>query len=156
MAIDYYLHLGTPLAAAEVVGELQDFAQTLSDRPVTPELLLGEGIATKRGTWIHATDTKVPSWSVMPEDFGFTPTVTVSFRQDKFTDTLAQTDDMIRLTSYLLDHVPGDAALHFEFEYIMLLRRDGELSLNERSDIWSPQRLAMVRQSYQRATYKFS
>jgi len=156
MAINYWLHLGTPMAVADVADELQDFARTLSDKPVTPELLLGEGMATRLGTWIRVSDTSLPPWSSVSEDLGFAPTVTVSFRQHKLTDMPAQTDDMIRLTSDLLDRVPGDAVLHFDFEYIMLLRRDSELSLNARTDMWSPDRLAMVHQPYQRATYAFS
>jgi hypothetical protein len=90
------------------------------------------------------------------EDLGFVPTVRVAFRLGKVTDMSAQQDDMIRLVSGLLDRVPGDAVLHYEYEYIWLLRRDGELSLNERSDIWPPQRLAAVHQPYRRATYAFS
>jgi hypothetical protein len=50
---------------------------------------------------------------------------------------------MIRLVSDLLDRIPGDAVLHFQYEQIWLLRRNDELSLNERSDIWPPQRLAL-------------
>jgi hypothetical protein len=80
----------------------------------------------------------------------------VAFRLDKVTDMSAQQDKMVRLVSDLLDCVPGNAVLHFDFEYILLLRRGGELSLNERSDIWPPQRLAAVHQPYRRATYAFN
>jgi hypothetical protein len=90
------------------------------------------------------------------EDFGFRPTVLVGFRQDKFTDMSAQDDDMVRLVTGLLDRVPGDVVLHFQYEQIWLLRHNGELSLNERDDIWPPQRLAAVHQSYRRATHTFS
>jgi hypothetical protein len=89
------------------------------------------------------------------EELGFAPTVRVAFRFDKFTDMSAQKDDMVRLVSDLLDRVSGDAVLHFDYEYIMLLRRDGDLSLNERSDIWPTDLLAAVRQPYRRATYAF-
>jgi hypothetical protein len=77
------------------------------------------------------------------------------FRQHKLTDMPAQTDDMVRLTSDLLDRVPGDAILHFDYECMMLMRRAGELSLNARSDVWPPHRLAAVHQSYSRGTHVF-
>jgi hypothetical protein len=78
------------------------------------------------------------------------------FRQDKVTDTAAQTDDMTRLVSDLLDHIPGDAVLHFDYDYIMLLRRNGELTLHESDDIWPPDRLATIHQPYRRTTHAFS
>lgn len=63
---------------------------------------------------------------------------------------------MAWMASGLLGRVAGDAVLHFSFEDIWLLRRGGELSLNERGDLWPPQRLAVVNHSYRRATYAFS
>ncbi|WP_432215891.1 SitI3 family protein [Streptomyces hygroscopicus] len=60
------------------------------------------------------------------------------------------------MTSGLLGRVAGDAVLHFQFEAIWLLRRGGELSLSERDDLWLPQRLAVVTQTYRRATHAFS
>jgi hypothetical protein len=89
------------------------------------------------------------------EDFGFMPNVRVTFRLGKFTDTVMQQDDMARLCAGVLERVPGDAVLHFQFEVIWLLRRNGVLTLNERDDVWRPERLAAVHLPYQRATHTF-
>ncbi|WUS42949.1 SitI3 family protein [Kitasatospora sp. NBC_01250] len=66
-----------------------------------------------------------------------------------------QQDDMVRLASGLLERVQGDAVLNFQSEVIWLLRRDGDLSLNEQEDIWPRQRLAAVSQPFRRATYTY-
>jgi hypothetical protein len=158
MAIEYSLALGTPLTTAQVAGELRQAAQTLGlfDATVTPELLLEEVARSRFDTRIQVVDANPRPWNAVIEDLGFTPTVRVEFRLDKFTDMSAQKDDMIRLVSDLLDRVPGDAVLHFQYEQIWLLRRNGELTLSERDDIWPPQRLAAVHQPYRRATHTFS
>jgi hypothetical protein len=158
MAIEFTLALRTPLPTAEVASELQQVAQTLGlfDATVTPESLLDEGAETVHGTLIQVIDAYPRPWNPVLEDLGFNPTGTVEFRQDKFTDMSVQDDDMILLTSGLLDRVPGDAVLHFQYEQIWLLRRDNELTLSEDDDIWPPERLAAVHQPYRRATHAFS
>ncbi len=95
-------------------------------------------------------------WNVVITDLGFIPTVLVVFRLSKENGATPQQDDMIRLVSGLLDRVPGDAVLHLDYEHIWLLRRGGDLSLSERSDIWPPHRLAALSQRYRRATHTFS
>lgn len=67
-------------------------------------------MATRLDTWIHVSGTKPQPHDTVTEELGFTPTVCVAFRFDKFTDMSAQKDDMVRLVSDLLDRVPGDAA----------------------------------------------
>jgi hypothetical protein len=89
-------------------------------------------------------------------DLGFTPTVSVVLRLDKHDKISEQQDDMIRLTSALLDRVPGDVVLHSSFEHIWLLRRGDELSVREQEDVWPQQRLALLTRPYRRATHTFS
>jgi hypothetical protein len=146
------------LPAARVAGEVHEAGRTvgLFDGAVTPEQLLGEGAITRRHTWIRVSDADPRPWNAVIVDLGFTPTVTVVFRESQRTDMSAQDDDMVLLVSALLDRVPGDAVLHFQSEEIWLLRRGGELSLNEQEEIWPPQRLAAVHQPYRRATHAFS
>lgn len=158
MALDYSLALGTPMPTTDVARELHQIAQRhgLFDPAVTPERILNVGARTKLGLWIRVLGANSEPWDPVVEDLGFTPTVRVAFRLDKSTDMSAQQDEMVRLVSDLLDRVPGDAVLHFDFEYILLLRRGDELSLNERNDIWPQQRLAAVHQPYRRATYAFN
>jgi hypothetical protein len=158
MAIEYSLALGTPFTTAQVAGELQQAAQTLGlfDATVTPELLLDEVGRSRFDTRIQVVDANPRPWNAVIEDLGFTPTVRVEFRLDKVADMANQKDDMIRLVSDLLDRIPGDAVLHFQYEQIWLLRHNGEVTLSEEDDIWPPQRLAAVHQPYRRATQAFS
>jgi hypothetical protein len=158
MAIDFDLETATHLPARQVTAELYDIGQALGlfDETVTPERILEEGVRTRSDMWVRVLDANPRPQDPVTEDLGFSPTVVVAFRLGKFTDMSAQQDDMIRLVSHLLDRVPGDAVLHFQYEYIWLLRRGGELSLNERSDIWPPHRLAAVHQPYRRATHAFN
>jgi hypothetical protein len=158
MAIDFDLEIATPLPAAQVAAELCDVVRTLGlfDEAVTPEQILKEGVRTRSDLWVRVLDASPDPQDPVAEDLGFIPTVRVAFRLGKSTNMSAQQDDMIRLVFRLLDRVPGDAVLHFQYEYIWLLRRAGELSLNERSDLWQPQRLAAAHQPYRRATYAFN
>ena len=157
MAISYSLDLATPSPAAQVASELHDIARAfgLFDASVTPERVL-EGVATGLGTWIRVVEARPRPWNAVITDLGFTPTVWVAFRLGKDSEAGHQQDDMIRLVSGLLDRVPGDAVLHLDYEHIWLLRRGGDLSLSDRSDIWPPHRLAALSQRYRRATHAFS
>ncbi len=158
MAIEYDLEIAAPLPAAPVANELLAVAETLGlfDTAVTAELLVHEGARTRLGMWIMVLDVGRGQHDPVAEDLGFSPTVDVGFRMDKFTDMSAQKDDMIRLVSTMLDRVPGDAVLHFQYEQVWLLRQNGELTLSEDDDIWPPQRLAAVHQPYRRATHAFN
>lgn len=157
MALDYDLDLGTTASASQVAHELRGVAVAtgMVDASVTPELILQEGAETARGTWIRVIEANPRPWNAVITDLGFTPTVSVGFRLDK-TDPVTAQDEMIRLTSGLLDRIPGEAVLHFQYEVIWLVRRGGELSLNERDDLWPANRLASVSQPYQRKTHAFS
>jgi hypothetical protein len=158
MAIDYDLEMATPLPTAQVAAELHQVAQTLGlfDAAVTPEVLVKEGARTVRDTVIRILDAAPGPHDPVTEDLGFRPTVFVGLRQGQAADMSAQDDDMVRLVSGLLDRVPGDVVLHFQYEQVWLLRQNGELSLSEDDDIWPPQRLAAVHQPYRRATHAFN
>src|SRR5438067_12663831 len=111
MAIEYDLEMATPTPAAQVARDLLDAARTIGmfDTSVGPEDLLADGALTRFRTWVKVYEPNPPPWHAVTSDLGFTPTVSVGFRFDKFTDMSEQDDDMVRLVSGLLDRVPGDA-----------------------------------------------
>lgn len=80
----------------------------------------------------------------------------MAFRLDKESRISNQQDDVIRLTSGVLRRIPGDAVLHFQFETIWLLRRDGEVTVSEQEDLWPPHRLAILGQPARRVTHTFA
>ncbi|WP_443078959.1 SitI3 family protein [Streptomyces sp. NBC_01497] len=51
------------------------------------------------------------------------PTVSASFRLDKFTDVTSQQDDLVRAVDVLLAMAPGDALLEYQSQNIWLLHR---------------------------------
>ncbi|MFE0377818.1 SitI3 family protein [Streptomyces inhibens] len=160
MAVSYSLDFAAEKTVVQVAWHLCDVARSAGvfDASVTPEALLEEGAVTGSGMWTSVgEDRPVPWGHPVTLDLGFTPTASVPFRLDvRRGEPSDQQDDMIRLASGLLGRVAGDAVLHFQFEDIWLLRRGSELSLNERDDLWPPQRLAVVTQPYRRATHAFS
>ena len=159
MAISFSLNLATPSPVAQVARELHGVARNLgllAASTTADDLLDDEGAVTVLGTWIRVREAKPRPWNPVVNDLGFTPTVSIAFRLGKRDELDHQQDDMIHMVSRLLDRVPGDAVLHLDFEHIWLLRRGGDLSLNERDDLWTPNRLAALSQRYRRATHTFS
>jgi hypothetical protein len=158
MAISYSFAVATRSTTAQVARALRDVAQAsgLLGAPVTSESLITDGALTAAGTRLRVRDVRPEPWNPVVSDLGFTPTISVSFRLDSDSDITSQQDDMIRLVDGLLGLFTGDAVLHFEYEIIWLLRRDGDLSLNDEDDVWPPHRLALMSQPYRRATYHFA
>ncbi|MFB8167872.1 SitI3 family protein [Kitasatospora purpeofusca] len=158
MSISHSFNLATPLPAAEVAGALDDIARgiELFDSTAKPEQLLTEGVDTGFGTRVRVFAAHPKPWNPLITDLGITPTVSVTFRLDKTDNLSGQEDDIVRLVSGLLTRLPGDAVLQYHYEVVWLLRRGGELSLDERDDLWTPARLAAVPQPYRRETHAFS
>lgn len=159
MAIEYTLKIATSWSAEAVAAEVLAAGQPagIFGASETVRGLLAGDVGTRLGTWVRVMRLEEEaesraSWDPVVNTFGFTPTVSVLFRYNKFDDFDAQGDDMIRITSRLLERVPGDLILWmWESERIWLLRRGGDLSLNEQN-MWTPRRLAMITQPYRRAT----
>ncbi|MFD8737698.1 SitI3 family protein [Streptomyces sp. NPDC059618] len=158
MAIEYDLDIATHATPAEVAAFLAEIGREsdLFDASVTGARLMETGTFayTRRGTCVSVIQQRQPMpWDPVVTCLGFTPTVGVGFRMGKEADTSQQQDDMIRLVGPLLDHVGGDAVLHYQFEVVWLLRRGGELSLNDRDDLWRAERLAQMTRTYRRETH---
>lgn len=158
MAISYSLDIATATPATEVAAALREIGgfTGLFDESVTPDRILDEGAATRFGTWLRVVQTTPRPNHPIVTDLGINPTVLVVFRLDKDNRIADQQDDVIRLTTGLLSRIPGDAVLHYQLETIWLLRRSGELTINERDDIWPPHRLALLDQPVRRATHTFA
>lgn len=156
MSISYSLAITTPQQAGQVADALREVgvAAGLLDPTTTGGRLLGEDAATTGGTWLRVVPDKPQPWNPVLDVLGAAPTVRVAYRLAK-TDIGAQQDDVVRLVLGLLAKVPGDAVLHHDFETIWLVRRGGELLLNERDDLWPPHRLTLLHQPYRRETAVF-
>ncbi|MEU6222632.1 SitI3 family protein [Streptomyces sp. NPDC047042] len=158
MAISYDLECATESSATEVAARLAEIGKGIGvfDATVTPDLLLDPGVNTRHGTSIRVTQERTPHpWHPVVADLHFTPTVSAAFRMAKGVEVGVQQDDMLRLVLPLLEQIDGEAVLHFQYESIWLLRKNGELILSENDDLWRPHRISFVLQPYKRETHRF-
>jgi hypothetical protein len=158
VAISYDFEIAATLPVRQVAEILDRAAREagLLDVPVPVEEWAEKGAVTQRGTFVQVVEEHPQPWHPVVTDLGFTPTVSVSFRLDKFTDVRSQQDDMVRAVDALLAAVPGDAVLEYQSEDIWLLRRAGDLTLSEDAGLWPPHRLGLLHRPYRRATHTFS
>ena len=161
MAIDFHLELGAPATPERVAGELLALAVEGGLLPAGTEAtdLLGPGAVLRAGAWckVVAANNPFPWPPPVEADFGIVRTCWVAFRLDLRSDAVRpQQDEMVWLCSGLLARLPGDAALHSDYEVLWLLRKEGRLLVSDRDDIWTAERLAMLPQPYERAHLAFS
>jgi len=158
MAVEYSLFLKTSASALDIaMGLARAVSGRLEhdDAPIVKQLL-DPGVDITDGLWVRILPGMPSQRHPVVTDLEFTPTVRIAYRMDKFRDLQQQTDTMVRLTAALLAALPGDAALTWDLEQVWLLRRNGDLALNERDDLWTPRRQAFMSLPYRRATYSFS
>ncbi|MGW7408772.1 SitI3 family protein [Streptomyces sp. NPDC054833] len=145
----------SPLCVAEKLVHVASDAQLLQSPPPPAADLLTEGISTAHGTWLRvlAEDDEPDLEDPLVENLEFTPTTTVIFRYKKGAYE-EQDEDVVLLSSRLLEEVPGDAVLHVDYESAKLARRAGKTSLSDDAELWTPYRLSLISQEYDRATLK--
>lgn len=160
MAIDFHYNLGSPATADRVAATVLDLGgpQRVVPAGTTTDDLLGDGTTLRAGAWCRVTTPRPRSWpSPLESDFGVDTACWVTFRLVPSNgSTVWQQDEMVWLVAGLLAHLAGDAALHFQYEVLWLLRKEGRLVVNERDDIWTPERLALLPQPYERAALRFT
>lgn len=157
MALSYDFEIATPTSLEQVACALLDVGRPLSlfEASITPEQVSRDGAVTPRGMWVRTYERRPAPWSPLVTDFGITPTAAIGFSLYKHDRIAEQQDDLVRVVTGLLDRLTGDAVLS-GMETIWLMRRDGELLLNERDDIWPERRLAALHQAYRRDTLAFA
>ncbi|MDX3190277.1 SitI3 family protein [Streptomyces sp. MN03-5084-2B] len=157
MAIFYDLEMATSSSPEQVARALLEVGSPLQlfEGSATAEQVTCDGAVTPLRTWVRVYERHTAPWSPLVTDFGITPTVAVGFSLYKHDHIPEQQDDLVRVATGLLDRVIGDTVLS-GMETIWLMRRHGELTLNERDDIWPERRLATLRQPYRRKTLAFS
>ncbi|GHG23328.1 MULTISPECIES: SitI3 family protein [Amycolatopsis] len=157
MAISYDLEMATSSSPEQVARALLDAGRPLRlfEGSVTPEQVSRDGAVTPLRTWVRVYERNPAPWSPVVTDLGITPTVAIGFGIYKHDRIPEQQDELVRLVTGLLDRVTGDAVLS-GMETIWLIRRDGELILNDRDDIWPENRLATLPRPYRRKALAFS
>jgi hypothetical protein len=89
-------------------------------------------------------------------DFGITATLLAALWIDDSRPVEPQVAQMVTVVLALLDRVPGDALLHLDYEDAWLLRRAGQLLVNDDPEVWTPERSALVTRPHQRVRLAFA
>ena len=152
MALEFTFEISTPHVATDVADVVASAGQAMGlfHQQTGPSQVL-EGATASTGTWIRVREQNTEPWQTIPEVLGIVPTVAVRFRLDKEADITRQQAAIVGLTLDVMGRIAGDAVLHREMETAWLVRKDGSITLNDRDDIWPPERLASVPQPYRRA-----
>lgn len=150
MAIEYGLELNGA-DADRVSGLLARVA--IMTRLASRELnISGSSAVLDSGVLVAASaTTPLPFPDPIEQELGVTSTVHVLFRFAKDTDPAKQRQDMVRLVSAVLREIEGDVVLTFAGEIVWLLRKDGQLTISDRDDFWTPDILALLPRVYDRA-----
>jgi len=89
-------------------------------------------------------------------DFGMARAATVDFNYDSQHEGFErQHEELLRIVFGLLEVIPGDAVLHYEFFVVHLARLGGRLVLSDAEDLWPPEELVRVPAPYERAPLAF-
>lgn len=134
MALEYNLDVETELTPVEV----QAVILSGTDLKLNGDCLEGNGVVAS------ISETGYRSESVM-KYFGFTPTVSIAMRLDKFEQRDEGRNSVIRIVSLLAKSIPGDMVLLFNHEYVYLLRKDGKVILNSYDKkLWNTEMLSLL------------
>jgi hypothetical protein len=128
MALDYDLDLATHMRPAEA---LEQIASQFPELTWSEDkfFLFDETIS------ISAIELRKRSQDLVKDAFGFTPTVSIGFRQAKDGDWEKFRDILLQATMLLLEHAQ-DAVLLFNGENVILQRLMGRLAFNADSGLW--------------------
>lgn len=162
LAYSFAIEQQLPVEATAEIVLAAGRGRGILDADVDIELLMDDGVRAANGTWMRVVRV-VPSHSdIVLDELGFETNVRLVFRIDRsrdFDDVRidygTQRLDMVAVVATVLKQVSGSAVLHWEFEQVWLVRKDGMLSLSERDDLWTPERLALVPRPYARSTFSF-
>jgi hypothetical protein len=160
MAIDFHFHLAPPTTAERVAATVLDLGgpQGVVPAGTTADELQGDGTTLRAGAWCRVTTPRPRSQPPPLEvDFGLVTACWLTFRVVPSNgSTVWQQDEMVWLVAGLLAHLPADAALHFQYEVLWLVRQEGRLVVNERDDIWTAERLAFLPPPFERGVLAFA
>ncbi|MDC0712484.1 SitI3 family protein [Stigmatella sp. ncwal1] len=146
MSLDYGFNIKTALTPQQVLrialAELGLEPETALDSPGVFKETAGPGFLASAGPVAPLSQT------ILQEDLGIAPSVNLHFWIDSGEERHAAITSMLQAGLAVLRQVPGDAVLLFIGETVLLLRRQGQLFLDERTGIWTPERLKQVDMPY--------
>lgn len=152
----FYLELEAPgVSAEEVAHAVRDIAVSADlVEDFDPARLLNGMVTLHSGLWVDVSAVDQPDHAVA--DLGVEPSVSVWLQVNGTISCDPQRRALLTVALGLLDRVPGNAVLHFEYAEVHFVRRAGRLLLSNRDDVWRQRYLAMVRHPYERTRLDIS
>jgi len=146
MSLDYRFSMTSALEAKELLMLALAELQLTPEEKRTPE---GAPMETQGpGFLVSAGPTSALEKVILREGLGIEPTAALAFSIDKFSDRARAVTAMLQAELAVLHQVPGDAALVFNGDTVLLLRQGGQLFLDSRTGLWTPERMKRVNMPY--------
>ncbi|CAM3658161.1 SitI3 family protein [Kibdelosporangium persicum] len=145
MSISYKLELGAPVAPRTVMAAALEAGGDAIER------YEGNTGWLRSGAYFDVDAAEYDPPDPVEQSFGFPPTVEIYFGLKKVADFDAQETDVLRVSLGVLDRIPGDALVHYQHELVWLLRKNGQLTINDDPEMWPPGQRALITQPYEAA-----
>lgn len=126
MASEYTITLGGEIQLAEVLNWLS----------TVPEFKRDDNEVTAPDLQIFINESTGLAVQVIEDEFGFSPSVEVTFRVNKFGDPVTIRKRFIQAVWSLLQHTHEDAVLLYNGQTVILLRIKEQLILNRVEGFW--------------------
>lgn len=160
MAIEYTLTLKTTQSPEEISHLFTHAAMDVGAvGPNTgPDLATDvDGLLLHQGIWTRVTAvTHHPMGHPVEDNFGFLPTVNISFRLNSEYDSRRQQDEIMGVTNAILAANADDAVFHSQYDTVWFVRTDHKLKLNSETDVWRPELLTRLQVPYEWAVLEFT
>lgn len=146
MALEYTLSIDSTLAPVEILKKM-----------LTPEAANETGsIKTERGVSRFEIDEftalalrELEASAVLRDELGISTFTSVLFRINKFEDLQVAKKRVLLAVLAMIHETTSDLALLFNGEILVLIRRNGILTLNENAGFWEDGLAEMITLPYQ-------
>ncbi len=143
MSLDYELRIDSTWDYVEL---LRFVKESLSFQPEESEKFL-----CSPGIWLRISRETEKNQTMMKSWFGFKPTLRVGFVLDSLDDYEIGKTTLLKTVIRLLQEIPGDAVLLFNYESLVLQRIAGELIFNQTLQTWSKSEISEVTSDFHMA-----
>jgi hypothetical protein len=147
MALEYALYMETDLGPEQALLVLfeGDARIDKSGESTKTDVFMTSG----PGFQTYAFETSFERRSFLKDELGVDPSLTILFRVDKFQNREDQIRVILDATIRMLQQTHGNVILLANGEIVWLLRKSGKLILNRRTNLWTPNLMALVTLGYE-------
>jgi hypothetical protein len=143
MSLDYHFYVEYSLSGSEFLEQLLLGVQTTADLQFDPDHNIWTISLPQFTAFVSYLSPRTQS--IIGESFGIKlPSIGVIFEMNKFFDHQASKVTMLQAVNFLLVRTTGDISLSFELDNAILIRRSGQLIINQAVDIWSTSLLDLI------------